>query len=182
MDSYRYDEYIDDYPLENVDFSNIYNDTERLCSYVVMQLKSHNATISFAESCTGGLLAASLVGVSGSSEVFNESYVTYANASKEGLLSVPHDVLKTYGAVSEETAKYMSTGVKKRAKSDIGVGITGIAGPTGGTVDKPVGLVFISVTVQGYTHVTRCLFKGDRLSVRLKAVNRAVRMICDEIK
>jgi PncC family amidohydrolase len=75
----------------------------------------------------------------------------------------------------------MAIGVSNAAKSNIGVGITGIAGPSGGTADKPVGLVYIGVTVDGNTHVTKCNFRGDRLSVRLKAVNKALKMICDEI-
>ncbi len=181
MDSYRFDAYIDECPLDNVGFVDIYEENEKLSFYIIMQLRELNATISFAESCTGGLLAATLVGVSGSSDVFNESFVTYANEAKEELLGVPKDVLKEYGAVSEETAKHMAIGVSHAAKSDIGVGITGIAGPSGGTEDKPVGLVYIGVTVDGNTLVTKCNFRGDRLSVRLKAVNKALKMICDEI-
>jgi PncC family amidohydrolase len=182
MDSYKFDDYIDDCTLDNVGFADIYEENEKLSFYIIMQLRELNATISFAESCTGGLLAATLVGVSGSSDVFNESFVTYANEAKEERLSVPNEVLMTYGAVSEETAKHMAIGVSNAAKSNIGVGITGIAGPTGGTADKPVGLVYIGVTVEGNTHVTKCNFRGDRLSVRLKAVNKALKMICDEIK
>ncbi len=182
MDSCRFDTYVDDYSTENVSFADIYENNEKLSYYIIMQLRENDATISFAESCTGGLLAATLVGVPGSSDVFNESFVTYANEAKEKRLGVPDEILKTEGAVSYETAKYMSIGVADAAKSNIGVGITGIAGPSGGTKEKPVGLVYIGVTVEGKTRVTKCNFKGDRLSVRLKAVNKALKMICDEIK
>ena len=182
MEDFMTGTYVDDYPFVNATFSDIYEESERLCAYIIMQLKESGATISFAESCTGGLLSATLVGVSGSSDVFNESYVTYANDAKMRLLGVPAEVLASQGAVSYETANYMAKGVANAAKSDIGVGITGIAGPTGGTDDKPVGLVYIGVCVDGRVRVLRCNFKGDRLSVRLKAVNKAIKMICDEIK
>ena len=141
-------------------------------------LKEKNLTISFAESCTGGMLASRIVDVSGSSEVFSESIVTYSNAAKEKYLKVPNELLEEFGAVSKEVAVEMAKGIVGISSADIGVSITGIAGPTGGTIDKPVGLVFIAVmynSIKVYRHV----FSGDRTEVRKQTVEAAIRHIID---
>ncbi|MCR4717504.1 MAG: CinA family protein [Lachnospiraceae bacterium] len=174
--------YEDNYPKENVDFSDIYNEINMMAGYIIMQLRDANASISFAESCTGGLLAGSFIGVSGSSDVINESYVTYANESKVKILNIPLDVINEKGAVSVDVAGYMAKGVAKIAKSEVGVGITGVAGPTGGTDEKPVGLVYIGISINGDIKVCKCNFKGDRLSVRLKAVKKAIDLLAEAIK
>lgn len=121
-------------------------DVESLEELVVEKLLEKNMTIATAESCTGGLLSKRITDVSGSSSVFETGVITYANKTKEKLIAVPHDTLEKYGAVSEETARAMAIGVRNLAGSDIGIGITGIAGPLGGSEEKPVGLIYIAMT------------------------------------
>lgn len=120
-------------------------DVESLEELVVKELKEKSMTIATAESCTGGLLSKRITDVSGASGVFETGCVTYANSAKEKLLGVPHEILEAHGAVSEETARAMAEGVRRLAGSSIGVGITGIAGPEGGTEEKPVGLIYIAL-------------------------------------
>lgn len=148
---------------------------------IVKILKSKNLMISFAESCTGGLLAAEFVGVSGSSEVFSESVVTYSNEAKVKYLKVSKDTLNEFGAVSKETAYEMAEGIKNLSNADIGVSITGIAGPTGGTINKPVGLVYIGVSFKD-TNVYEYNFAGDRLAVRLQTVFEATKLIEEAVR
>ena len=121
-------------------------DVESLEELVVQELSARQMTIATAESCTGGWLAKRITDVSGASQVFQTGCVTYANATKEKLLGVPHEILEQHGAVSEETAKAMAEGVRALAGSSLGIGITGIAGPGGGTEEKPVGLVYIALS------------------------------------
>lgn len=129
--------------------------------------------ISFAESCTAGLAAAKLVNVSGVSDVFDASFVTYANEAKIKFVSVSPETLAAYGAVSEQVAREMACGAAKAAGAQVGVGISGIAGPSGGTPEKPVGTVcFGFYTPSGLTSAT-AHFDGDRTSVRAQAVDYA---------
>lgn len=121
-------------------------DVDSLEALVVDALRAAGKTLATAESCTGGLLAKRITDVAGSSDVFGMGCVTYANGVKEKLLGVPHETLEAYGAVSEETARAMAEGIVRASGSDIGVGITGIAGPGGGTAEKPVGLVYIALS------------------------------------
>lgn len=130
-------------------------DIESLEELVVAELKKQGKTLATAESCTGGLLAKRITDIPGSSAVFNMGCVTYANEAKEALLYVPHDILASHGAVSEETARAMAEGIVKRSGSDIGIGITGIAGPDGGTPEKPVGLIYIALSDGKNTWVTK---------------------------
>ena len=109
--------------------------------------------ITTAESCTGGLVAATIVNVSGASEVFQAGFVTYANEAKEKELGVKSETLQTYGAVSEKTAKEMAIGCAAHAKAQVGISTTGIAGPGGGTAEKPVGLVYIGCAVRSNVYV-----------------------------
>lgn len=143
-------------------------------SELVTKLTNKHYTISAAESCTGGLLAATIVNVSGASEVFECSYVTYANKAKENLVYVNPETLSQYGAVSSQTAEEMALGCAKAAGADVGLSTTGIAGPDGGTADKPVGLVYIGCAVHGQVMTERHIFSGDRLSVRKQAVKAAL--------
>lgn len=122
---------------------------------VVSLLIEKNKKIATAESCTGGLLAKRITDISGSSLVFEMGTVTYANSVKELLLDVPHDMLAKYGAVSEPVARKMAEGIVKKSGADIGVGITGIAGPSGGTEEKPVGLIYIAISDGENTWVTK---------------------------
>ncbi len=130
-------------------------DVESLEELVVQKLAAQGKKLATAESCTGGLLAKRITDVPGSSAVFDMGCVTYANEAKEALLSVDHQTLEQYGAVSEETARSMAEGIVRRSGSHIGVGITGIAGPDGGTPEKPVGLIYIALSDGEHTWVTK---------------------------
>jgi len=142
-----------------------------------MYLVMKDATISLAESCTGGLVAERLTSVSGSSRYFMSSVVCYSNESKMELAGIPPLLLEMQGAVSEEVSRGLAEGIRERAKTTIGVGVTGIAGPTGATPEKPVGTVHISVaSPQGTVH-RRFLFMGDRGRVRWQASQAALDMV-----
>jgi PncC family amidohydrolase len=138
------------------------------------RLKSLHATISTAESCTGGLLASLLTDIPGSSDYFDRGVITYSNQSKTELLQVPTHTLQTHGAVSEETAKAMATGIRTKAHTDYGIATTGIAGPSGGTPTKPVGLVYIAVATPQTTVVRHFNFTGDRLQNKDSACMEAL--------
>ncbi len=139
---------------------------------VVDKLIEKGWTISFAESCTGGMACARLVDVANASKVLNASFVTYANEAKQSLLRVSAETLNTYGAVSEETAKEMATGVAATNHAQVGVAISGIAGPGGGTEEKPVGTVCFGFSIAGKIFTERKQF-GDlgRQTVRQSAVD-----------
>ena len=142
-----------------------------------------NYHISFAESCTGGLCAATLVNVANASKVLNMSFVTYANEAKTALLGVSEETIKAYGVVSEEVAKEMARGVAAKAKSEIGVGITGIAGPTGGTAKKPVGMVCFGFSINGETKTFTKLFGNiGRNNVRNSSVEFVFQTLIDLLK
>ena len=129
---------------------------------VLESLRRHRQTLAVAESCTGGLMAAHLTDVPGASDVFLGGVVSYSNEAKEQMIDVPHELLVEHGAVSKEVARAMAEGVRARFGSDWGAGITGIAGPTGGTEEKPVGLVFIGLADRAGCKVRRYRFPGDR--------------------
>ncbi len=131
-------------------------------------------TLAIAESCTGGLVADRLTNVPGISEALLEALVTYSNGSKIRRLAVPEETLRRFGAVSAETATAMAEGVARSAGSDVGVATTGIAGPTGGTKRKPVGLVYTAVTVRGRTRVTERVFPGGRTDIKDRAATHAL--------
>lgn len=138
--------------------------------------------ITTSESCTGGLVAATIVNVSGASEVFQAGFVTYANEAKEKELGVKSETLQTYGAVSEKTAKEMAIGCAAHAKAQVGISTTGIAGPGGGTAEKPVGLVYIGCAVRSNVYVEKNVFSGDRQQVRRQAADRAIGFALECIK
>ncbi len=137
---------------------------------VINYLIENKITVATAESCTAGMLAARFGDVSGVSEIFSEGFVTYSNYAKEKNLGVPHSLLEKHGAVSEEVAQAMAEGVCKVTGASLGLSTTGIAGPTGGTDKKPVGLVYMGVCLNGKTSVIKKVFKGDRLFVRSSTV------------
>lgn len=157
----------------------IYADKENVTleDAVVELLKEKGMTLTTAESCTGGKLSGRIINVSGVSDIYKEGYITYANESKEHLLGVNHETLERYGAVSEETAREMAVGARIRAKADAALSVTGIAGPDGGTAEKPVGLVFIGCAVGEKVTVEKCLFTGNREKIRDYAVVRALNML-----
>lgn len=144
---------------------------------VVELLQKNKLKVTFAESCTGGLLAARLVNVPGASEVFKSSVVTYSNKAKRKLLGVNKCTLKVFGAVSSQTAAEMAIGAMRRLGADVSVSITGIAGPGGGTDKKPVGLVYIACNVLGNVTVKECHFTGERLDVRMESVEAALNLM-----
>ena len=148
---------------------------------VVELLIEKNLKISAAESCTGGMFSKMIVDIPGCSGILDESFVTYANEAKIKYLGVKKETLDKYGAVSEQTATEMAEGVLKNTGADIGVGITGIAGPDGGTAEKPVGLVYVGVSVKGRTKVRELNLKGNREKVRYTAALNAFDMIFKEI-
>lgn len=140
----------------------------RLCTEIIEALANGGKHITFAESCTGGMLAEMLTAVSGASECFDGSFVTYANEQKEKMIGVRHETLEKYGAVSYQTALEMSRGARLALGADIGAGVTGIAGPGGGTPEKPVGLVYISISTEDIHCFCRLNLDGDRFEVRRK--------------
>ena len=145
----------------------IYNENgDTLPHTVIHKLIDKGYKISAAESCTGGLFSKMITDISGSSDILNESYVTYANEAKSKILGVSEKTLKEYGAVSEETAKEMADGLYRVTKSNVCIGITGIAGPGGGSDEKPVGLVYAGVSINGDTKVYKLMLRGDRERVR----------------
>lgn len=145
---------------------------------LVSLLKEKSYKISFAESCTGGLAAGALVGVSGSSSVFDCSFVTYSNDSKIRILNVKKDTIDTYGVVSEDVAREMALGVCRVSGADIGIGITGIAGPDGGTEKKPVGMVCFGFNICGNV-ITKTVNFGNigRNEVRADAATFAIKTV-----
>lgn len=154
---------------------NIYGEGDTSLEEVVAKiLIEKNLTIATAESCTGGLLAGTLVNYPGVSEVFLEGAVTYSNAAKMRVLGVKKETIDNFGAVSEETAREMAEGIAKISGANIGVSTTGIAGPGGGTDNKPVGLVYVALCINGETKVKKYNFQGDRQKIRQRTLMNAL--------
>ena len=138
-------------------------------------------TMTTAESCTGGMIAARMVNAPGVSAVLKSGFITYANEAKEELLGVPHDTLEKFGAVSRETAEEMAEGAVKAAHTDAAVAVTGIAGPDGGTKEKPVGLVYIGVNVRGNVEVREYHFSGSRQKIRESVTAAALTFLREKL-
>ncbi len=165
-------------PIREALAGRIYSEDGRdLAQVVAALLKERGLTIALAESCTGGLLAARLSDEPGSSAYLERGLVTYSNAAKSELLGVPAELIAEQGAVSEEVARAMAGAAMQSARTSIGVGITGIAGPDGGTPDKPVGLVYVALAGAAGDRVRRAHFPGDRERVRQQAVQAALEML-----
>ncbi len=145
-------------------------------------LKKYGLTVATAESCTGGLLSGSIINVPGASEVIGTGIVTYSNDAKRKYLGVKRSTLKKHGAVSSKCASQMARGICAQTGADVGIATTGIAGPDGGTVEKPVGLVYIACFAKGKVRIARCDLSGDREQIRKKAVERARAMSYGFIK
>lgn len=148
---------------------------------LVDTLKSKSLTITTAESCTGGMVASSIVNISGASEIFKEGYITYSNEAKEKILGVKHETLENFKAVSEETAAQMAEGAIRITGADVSVSVTGVAGPAKED-DKPVGLVYIGCCYKGKTYVKECEFSGDRHTIRCMSAKEALKFVLDTIK
>ena len=152
-------------------------DRETLESLVASLLTERKLTLAVAESCTGGLITDRLTDIPGSSAFLERGVVTYSNVSKTELLGVPEQVLHEFGAVSEQTAILMAEGVRKIGKTDLGLAVTGIAGPTGGTEEKPVGTVFIALTDGKKTICHRSLYRWDRRRIKMVSSQSALMML-----
>ena len=135
-----------------------------------------NITITTAESCTGGMESSSIISINGSSNIFGSSIITYSNFMKSKLLNISPSIIEINGAVSEVTAHHMALNVLSIAKADISIAVTGIAGPTGGSANKPVGLVWIAIGNTNLTITEKFLFSGDRLDVRKKTTLESLKL------
>lgn len=144
---------------------------------IIDELRRRKLAVATAESCTGGMLAAALTDVPGSSDVFGWGLVTYSNEAKAQLLGVSRDTLAEFGAVSPQTAREMASGLLRVSGADIALATTGIAGPGGGSAEKPVGLVYIACGDEDDLQVKRCLFSGGRDAVRRQTVAEALFML-----
>tara|TARA_B100000965_G_scaffold10149_1_gene7884 strand:- start:474 stop:944 length:471 start_codon:yes stop_codon:yes gene_type:complete len=155
---------------------------KKLSTKLVKILTKKKLTVSFAESCTGGLLSSSITSINGSSKVFQMGIITYSNNSKIKLLKVPKTTITKYGAVSHETCLSMANNLSRISKSDISISITGVAGPKGGTKQKPVGLVYIGIKKGRKIIVKKNLFKNKKRNLIQKStVNQAYKMILNII-
>jgi len=152
-------------------------DEETLEFLVSSSLRKRGLKLGVAESCTGGLLSHRLTNIPGSSNYYNCGVVSYSNQAKSELLNVSSSLIQEKGAVSSEVAKKMAEGAKKAAKADIGIGITGIAGPTGATPEKPVGLVYIAISTQDKKMCQKFIFSGDREKIKWKASQAALYLL-----
>lgn len=149
---------------------------------VVAAYLRRNWMIAAAESCTGGMLAAAITDVAGASAVFDRGFVTYSNAAKVGMISVPAQLIASYGAVSKEVALAMAEGALAASRAEVSIAITGIAGPSGGTSEKPVGLVHFAVMRQnsGARHLERRFKEQGRAAIRQAAVLQALLLLAEE--
>lgn len=166
-----------------MDKQAIVNSILNLSETVGHMLNDRKLVLTTAESCTGGLISSYITAVSGSSSWFDRAFITYTNKAKMEMLEVTSDCLDNNGAVSEETVRQMSLGALKHSDADISVAVSGIAGPTGGTLDKPVGTVWISWAYKNEIIKTyKALYNGDREMVRLQTVEKALIEIKDFLK
>ena len=156
---------------------------KKLSQKIVKLLKKKKLKISVAESCTGGMLSGTITSVSGSSKVFTMGLITYSNQSKNYLLKVPKQIIKKHGAVSIQCCFSMVNNLSKISKSNIAVSITGIAGPSGGTKQKPVGLIYIGIKRANKVKINRYLFKNKgRSNIRKAGVKKSLELILSFLK
>ena len=149
---------------------------------IIQKLTEQKQTISFAESCTGGRIAAAFTAISGASNVLNGSCVTYSNEIKHQWLGVELGILEKYGAVSKECVSQMLNGIQKMAQSDYAIAVSGIAGPTGGTEFKPVGTVYIGLLTPQNTEIFHCHFEGNREEVQEQSTQFAIEKLSQSVK
>ena len=150
---------------------------------IIQKLIKKKLKISFAESCTGGLLSSSITSVSGSSKVFNLGLITYSNESKVKILKIQKKIIKKYGAVSEQVCKAMAKNISKMAQTNMSVSVTGIAGPGGGTRKKPVGLVYIGLKKNNKFNINKYLFKNKgRSYIQKTTTNKCLKLILAALK
>lgn len=161
---------------------NNVKDDEPLEFTVMKAVISKGLTVATAESCTGGMVSARLINYPGASKAFINGMVTYTNESKHRLLGVKNETLEKYGAVSPQTAEEMCLGVSRVSGTDIGLSTTGVAGPGGGSVEKPVGLVYIGVAVKGRVRVKRLMLKGSRQEIRSASTKAVIELLGEELE
>ncbi len=149
----------------------------KLLNKVSDELKKQGLTIAIAESCTGGLLGHLLTNISGSSAYFDRGMIVYSNRAKMELLGIPKVLLDRYGAVSEQIAESMAVAIRTNSAVDIGISTTGIAGPTGGTRDKPIGLVYIGISTDKNVLIKKFYFTGDRLANKESTCREALELL-----
>jgi len=150
---------------------------------LINKLKKKKLKISVAESCTGGLLASKITSISGASKVFNLGLITYSNQAKIKVLKINKNIIRKYGAVSYQCCFAMVNNLSKISKANINISITGIAGPKGGTKQKPVGLVYIGIKKDDKIHITKCLFKSKKRSkIQISTVKKALDLVLRIIK
>jgi nicotinamide-nucleotide amidase len=161
----------------------ISSDAITLAESILYFCRSSKLKISLAESCTGGLVAGAITSVAGASEVFERGFITYSNSAKIAMLGVKEETLLKHGAVSKETALEMAIGAIKYSSADIAASVTGIAGPSGGSSTKPVGLVYIAVAMKnGSYDIKKYIFSGNREQVRSSAVEATLTHILSKLK
>jgi PncC family amidohydrolase len=158
------------------------SDLVSLVSILIKQLREKKWSLGFAESCTGGLLSTEVTKLPGVSDVFKGSVISYSNEVKKDLLAVKQETLDSVGAVSREVVLQMAAGARASLKVDVAVGISGVAGPTGGTSDKPVGLVWISGLGPNFEVAEKHNFKGSRVEIQKQAVEAAINLLIKKLK
>jgi nicotinamide-nucleotide amidase len=155
-------------------------DLSREAEQLLAQCRAKQLKLATAESCTGGLIAACLTAIAGSSDVVDRGFVTYSNEAKTEMLGIDPELIRTHGAVSAEVARAMAAGALERSRADIAVSVTGIAGPGGATATKPVGLVHLAALRKGAALLeVRAVFPGDRAAVRHASVLAAFKLVAD---
>ncbi len=157
-------------------------DETSIVECVLEKLKQRGWKLAAAESCTGGMISSAIVDISGSSEVFQAGYVTYANEAKQKMVGVKQETLAQFGAVSEQTAREMAEGARRAAGVEIAVSVTGIAGPGGGSKEKPVGLGYIAVATPDRTVCQEFHLSGNRMKIRTLMMKNALKMVLDQVK
>ena len=164
-------------------FNNKFKRNLKLEKNIAEILKEHSLVISVAESCTGGLLSSRLTDISGSSEYIRVNFVTYSNESKKALLDVKEETINKYGAVSEQCAREMSEGLYRKTKADIAISTTGLAGPTGDTETKPIGLMYVGITNRYKSVVQQFKLnpKFDRIRMKQEFAQCALQMLLDSL-
>lgn len=160
---------------------DIYADLLKLSEKLGEILRKQHKTLAIAESCTGGLISSLITEIPGSSDYFDRGIVTYSNKAKEELLGVSSNIIITFGAVSRECAEAMVLGLKKISRCNVCVSVTGIAGPEGGSVDKPVGLVYSGFCIEDFCYVEKNIFKGNRQAIRVETAKHVLEYLIKKL-
>jgi nicotinamide-nucleotide amidase len=161
---------------------NLEHSRQSLCRLLADLMLKNRMYLTTAESCTGGLIAGACTDLAGSSQWFDRGFVTYSNAAKTDMLGVDADLIAQFGAVSEEVAIAMALGAIAHSKAQVSVAVTGVAGPAGGSAEKPVGTVWVAWYVSGHTSTELCHFDGDRAMVRALTVQRALQGLVERLE